>query len=147
MSKCINNVILLGNLADDPQVRYKTTDIAVVMISLATNKITKSKTNKKTKVLTQWHKIVTFNRMAEIAAQFLKKGSKVYIEGSSRANKWLDYNGDDHITTEIICSDFINLDSKSTHNSNFIHNNNIELNLTVVPINSQGELLNDNIPF
>ncbi len=103
MSKCINKVTLLGFLCDDPQVRYTPTDAPVTNISFATNVIKKIKSTNEVKVRTQWHKVVFFNRVAETAAQYLKKGSKVYIEGSLRTNIWQDNNGDGHLSTEIVC--------------------------------------------
>lgn len=107
MSKSINKVTLLGNLGDDPQVRYTPSGTAVVNFSLATSKKIKDKPSGSYVQKTQWHKIVIFNRKAEIAAQYLKKGSKLFLEGSLRTNKWKDKEGEDRILTEVVCNDFI----------------------------------------
>jgi single-strand DNA-binding protein len=90
---------------------------AATNFSLATSESWKDKNTGQTQERTEWHKIVTFNRLAEIAAQYLQKGSKVYIEGSLRTKKWQDKDGQDKYTTEIIASDMQMLDSRSAQTS------------------------------
>ena len=98
----INKVILIGNLGKDPEVRYTPNGLAVANIAIATTETWKDKQSGDNKELTEWHRVVFFNRLAEIAGEYLHKGSKVYVEGSLRTRKWQDKNGVDRYTTEIV---------------------------------------------
>ncbi|MBL8484972.1 MAG: single-stranded DNA-binding protein [Rhodocyclaceae bacterium] len=97
----INKVILIGNLGADPETRYAPSGDAICNIRLATTDTWKDKTSGEKKEATEWHRVVFFGRMAEIAGQYLRKGSSVYVEGSLRTRKWTDQNGQDRYTTEI----------------------------------------------
>jgi single-strand DNA-binding protein len=98
----INKVILIGNLGNDPESRYTQDNHAVTNISLATSESWKDKQTGEKKERTEWHRVVFFNRLAEIASEYLRKGSKVYIEGQLRTRKWQDQSGQDRYTTEIV---------------------------------------------
>ena len=101
----INKVILVGNLGRDPEVRYTPDNNAITNISIATTDRYKDKNTGEQKEITEWHRVVFFNKLAEIAGQYLKKGSQVYIEGSLRTRKWTDKDGVEKYTTEIRCDD------------------------------------------
>lgn len=105
MAKGINKVILVGNLGNDPEVKYMPSGGAVTNFSLATADSWKDKTSGERVDRTEWHRVVFFNRLAEIAGEYLKKGSQVYIEGSLRTRKWQDQGGQDRYTTEIVGSE------------------------------------------
>jgi single-strand DNA-binding protein len=97
----VNKVILVGNLGADPESRYMPNGDAVVNIRLATTESWKDKSSGEKKELTEWHRVVFYRRLAEIAGQYLKKGSSVYIEGRIRTRKWQGQDGQDRYTTEI----------------------------------------------
>ncbi|VFP86226.1 Single-stranded DNA-binding protein [Buchnera aphidicola (Cinara pseudotaxifoliae)] len=103
-SRGVNKVILIGYLGQHPDVRYMPNGGTVVNITIATSDIWKDKNTGETKEKTEWHRVVLFGKIAEIAGQYLKKGSQVYIEGSLQTRKWQDQNGLDRYTTEIIVS-------------------------------------------
>ncbi len=113
MARGVNKVILIGNLGKDPEVRYMPSGSAVTNITIATSETWKDKQSGDRQERTEWHNVVFFNRLAEIAGEYLKKGSKVYIEGSLRTRKWQDKNsGQDRYTTEIVANEMQMLDSK-----------------------------------
>lgn len=113
MARGINKVILIGNLGADPEVRYMPSGGAVANVTLATSESWKDKQSGEQQDRTEWHKVAFFNRLAEIAGEYLRKGSKVYIEGSLRTRKWQDQAGVERYTTEIIASEMQMLDSKT----------------------------------
>lgn len=112
-SRGVNKVIIVGNLGADPDVRYLPSGGAVTNISVATSESWKDKDTGQTQERTEWHRIAMFARLAEIAGEYLRKGSKVYIEGSLRTRKWQDKEGKDRYTTEIIANTMQMLDGKS----------------------------------
>lgn len=112
MAKGINKVILVGNLGNDPETRYMPSGGAVTNIAVATSETWKDKQTGQPQERTEWHRVVFFNRLAEIAAEYLKKGAKVYIEGSLRTRKWQDQSGQDKYTTEIVAKEMQMLDSR-----------------------------------
>ncbi|HFD91771.1 MAG TPA: single-stranded DNA-binding protein [Gammaproteobacteria bacterium] len=113
MARGINKVILIGNLGRDPEVRYMPSGSAVTNVTVATSETWKDKQTGEKQERTEWHNVVFFNRLAEIAGEYLKKGSKVYIEGSLRTRKWQDKNtGADRYTTEIVANEMQMLDSR-----------------------------------
>ena len=114
MAKGINKVILVGNLGHPPSIRHMPSGGAVTNLSLATSDSWKDKTTGQAQERTEWHRIVLFNRLAEIAAEYLQKGSKVYIEGALRTRKWQDKEGQDKYTTEIVAKEMQMLDSRGT---------------------------------
>lgn len=108
----VNKVILVGNLGQDPDTRYLPSGGAVTNVTLATSETWKDKNNGQMQERTEWHRVVFFNKLAEIAGEYLKKGAKVYVEGALRTRKWQDQNGNDRYTTEIVASDMQMLDSR-----------------------------------
>jgi len=108
----VNKVILIGNLGKDPDVRYMPSGEAVTNITLATTDTWKDKTSGDKKEATEWHRVVFFRKLAEIAGQYLKKGSQVYIEGSLKTRKWQDKEGQDRYTTEIVADQMKMLGSR-----------------------------------
>lgn len=112
MARGVNKVILIGNIGQDPEVRFTPSGSAVANISLATTDNWKDKNTGERQERTEWHRIVMFNRMAEIAQQYVKKGSRLYIEGRLQTRKWQDQNGNDRYSTEIVANDMQLLDSK-----------------------------------
>ena len=119
-SRGVNKVILVGNLGRDPETRYKPDGGAVTNITVATSETWKNKETGQPEERVEWHKVVFFNRLAEVAGEYLKKGSKVYIEGQLRTRKWQDQSGQDRYTTEIVASEMQMLDSRgdSSNGSN-----------------------------
>jgi single-strand DNA-binding protein len=112
MARGINKVILIGNLGNDPETRYMPSGGAVTNITVATSESWKDKQTGQPQERTEWHRVVFFNRLAEIAGEYLRKGSKVYIEGSLRTRKWQDQSGQDKYTTEIVAGEMQMLDSR-----------------------------------
>jgi len=112
MARGINKVILIGNLGNDPETRYMPSGGAVTNITVATSETWKDKQTGQPQERTEWHRVVFFNRLAEIAGEYLRKGSKAYIEGSLRTRKWQDKSGQDRYTTEIVASEMQMLDSR-----------------------------------
>lgn len=112
MARGINKVILIGNVGGDPEVRYLPNGNAVTTLSVATSESWKDKTTGEKQNRTEWHRVVCFNRLGEIAGEYLRKGSKLYVEGSLRTRKWQDQQGQDRYTTEIVANDIQMLDSK-----------------------------------
>jgi single-strand DNA-binding protein len=105
MARGVNKVILVGNLGRDPEVRYMPSGNAVANVTLATTESWKDKQTGEKQERTEWHNVVFYSRLAEIAGEYLKKGSQVYVEGSLRTRKWQDKSGNDRYTTEIIASE------------------------------------------
>ncbi|MBV1790326.1 single-stranded DNA-binding protein [Marinobacterium sp. D7] len=112
MARGINKVILIGNLGGDPEVRYMPSGNAVTNVTLATSESWKDKQSGQQQERTEWHRVVFFNRLAEIAGEYLRKGSKVYVEGSLRTRKWQGQDGQDRYTTEIVASELQMLDGR-----------------------------------
>lgn len=118
-SRGVNKVILVGNLGKDPETRYMPSGAAVTNITVATSETWKDKNTGEQKEQTEWHRVAFFNRLAEVAGQYLKKGSKVYIEGSLHTRKWQDQSGQDRYTTEIKASTMQMLDSRGGGSAEF----------------------------
>ena len=117
MARGVNKVILVGNLGGDPEMRYMPSGDPVATLSVATSESWKDKTTGETQERTEWHRVVMFRRLGEIAGQYLRKGSKVYVEGRLRTNKWQDQSGQDRYTTEIIADQMQMLDSRGAGNA------------------------------
>ncbi|MDH4071731.1 MAG: single-stranded DNA-binding protein [Gammaproteobacteria bacterium] len=113
MARGVNKVILVGNLGADPDTRYMPSGSAVTNLSVATNESWKDKQTGEQKDRTEWHRVAMFGRLAEIAAEYLRKGSQVYIEGKLRTRKWQDQSGNDRYTTEIIADELQMLGGRS----------------------------------
>lgn len=112
MSRGVNKVILIGNLGKDPEVRYMPSGNAVANVTLATSESWKDRQTGEQQERTEWHNVAFFNRLAEIVGEYLRKGSKIYVEGSLRTRKWQGKDGQDRYTTEIIASEMQMLDSR-----------------------------------
>jgi len=116
MARGVNKVMLIGNVGGDPEVRYMPNGSAVTTITLATSETWKDKQTGQAQERTEWHRVVFFNRLGEIAGEYLRKGSKVYVEGALRTNKWQDQEGKDRYRTEIIGNEMQMLDSRGANN-------------------------------
>jgi single-strand DNA-binding protein len=109
----VNKVIIVGNLGRDPETRYNTEGGAITNVSIATTDTWKDKASGEKQERTEWHRVVFFNRLAEIAGEYLKKGSQVYVEGALRTRKWTDKEGQERYTTEIVADKMQMLGSRS----------------------------------
>ena len=112
MARGVNKVILIGNLGKDPEVKYFPNGDAFCNTTLATSENWTDKASGEKKERTEWHNVVFTKKLAEIVGQYLKKGSKVYVEGSLRTRKWQDKEGHDRYTTEVVCQDMQMLDGR-----------------------------------
>ena len=110
-SRGINKVIIVGNLGNDPEMRYAQNGNAIANLSVATSETWKDQQGQPQEK-TEWHRIVMYRRLAEIAGEYLKKGSKIYIEGKLQTRKWQDQSGNDRYTTEIVANELQMLDSR-----------------------------------
>ena len=127
MARGINKVILVGNFGNEPELKSTTSGMPVINISLATSDLWKDKNTGEQQERTEWHRIVFFNKLAEIVGQYTKKGSKVYVEGRLQTRKWTDSNNQDRYTTEIIASEMQMLDSKGDSSNKQITNDYADL--------------------
>ena len=116
-SRGVNKVILVGNLGQDPDVKYMPNGDAVVNVTLATSDSWKDKATGEKREKTEWHRIVMFRRLGEIAGEYLRKGSKVYIEGKLQTRKWQGQDGTDRYTTEVVANEMQMLDSRGGQDS------------------------------
>ena len=123
MARGINKVILVGNLGRDPEVRYSPNGSAVANVTLATSESWKDKNSGEKVEKTEWHRVVFFGRLAEIAGEYLKKGSQIYVEGRLQTRKWQDKEGHDRYTTEIVANEMQTLGSRGGPGAPF-HNSN-----------------------
>ncbi len=105
MARGVNKAIIIGTLGRDPEIKYTASGSAVVNINVATNESWKDKNTGEMNERTEWHRIVMFGKLAEIAAQYLKKGSQAYFEGRLQTRKWQDQSGQDRYTTEIVANE------------------------------------------
>lgn len=112
MARGVNKVILIGNLGADPETRFMPSGGAVTNVRLATSETWKDRQTGQMQERTEWHRVVFFNKLGEIAGEYLKKGSKVYIEGSIRTRKWQGQDGQDRYTTEIVANEMQMLDGR-----------------------------------
>ena len=108
----VNKVILIGNLGKDPEVRYAPSGSAICNITIATSRVSKDKTSGERQEQTEWHRVVMFDRLAEIAGEYLKKGKSVYIEGRLQTRKWTDKDGVERYSTEIVANEMTMLGSR-----------------------------------
>lgn len=146
MARGVNKVILVGNLGNDPETRFLPSGGAVTNVSLATSRSWKDK-NGVQQEQTEWHRVVFFNRLAEIAGEYLKKGSKVYVEGSLRTNKWQDKEGVDRYTTEIIANEMQMLDSRGGDFSGAAPSPSGQSSHQVTQVDNAMDNFDDDIPF
>ncbi len=101
----VNKVILIGNLGKDPEIRYAPSGSAICNVTIATSRVSKDKTSGEKQEQTEWHRVVMFDRLAEIAGEYLKKGKSVYIEGRLQTRKWTDKEGVERYSTEIVAQE------------------------------------------
>lgn len=113
MARGVNKVILVGNLGQDPEVRYTANGAAVANITIATSEQWTDKQSGQKQEKTEWHRVVLFGRLGEIAGEYLRKGSQVYLEGKLQTRKWQDQNGQDRYTTEIVANEMQMLGGRS----------------------------------
>lgn len=152
-SRGINKVILVGNLGKDPEIRYTPDGRAIANITLATSETWKDKNTGQQQEKTEWHRIVIFGKLAEIAGEYLKKGSQVYFEGKLQTRKWTDQSGQDKYTTEVVVD--INgqmqmLGGRSGGEASFGGNNNQnnqKQNQNPQPAPAMDDDFDDDIPF
>ena len=114
MARGVNKVILVGNLGNKPEMRYTQTQTAVATLSIATSESWKDKESGEQREKTEWHRVVFFGKLAEIAEQYLDKGSQLYIEGKLQTRKWQDKEGNDKYTTEILGNEMNMLGSRQS---------------------------------
>jgi single-strand DNA-binding protein len=112
MARGVNKVILVGNLGKDPEIRYSPNGGAVANITIATSESWKDKVSGEKQEKTEWHRVVFFGRLAEIAGEYLKKGAQIYVEGRLQTRKWQDKEGKDRYTTEIVANEMQMLGSR-----------------------------------
>ena len=153
MSRGVNKVILVGNLGQKPEMRYiETTQTAVANLSIATTEEWKDKSTGEKRDKTEWHRVVFFGNLAEIAEKYLDKGSSIYVEGKIQTRKWKDKDGNDRYTTEVLGNQLTMLGSRgSSDNSNQMESSSDQMESssdTPFPEDDSGEgLTDDDIPF
>ena len=146
MSRGVNKVILVGNLGQKPDMKYTQSNTAVANLSLATSESWKDKDSGDLKTKTEWHRVVYFRKLAEIAEQYLDKGSKIYIEGKLQTRKWQDQAGNDRYTTEVLGQELTMLDSRGDSSVSSFENNNSTMSEEDVN-QDNGEFSEEDIPF
>ena len=146
MSRGVNKVILVGNLGQKPDMKYTQSNTAVANLSLATSESWKDKDSGDLKTKTEWHRVVYFGKLAEIAEQYLDKGSKIYIEGKLQTRKWQDQSGNDRYTTEVLGQELTMLDSRGDSSGSSFENNNSGISEEDVN-QDNGEFSEEDIPF
>jgi single-strand DNA-binding protein len=146
MSRGVNKVILVGNLGQKPDMKYTQSNTAVANLSLATSESWKDKDSGDLKTKTEWHRVVYFGKLAEIAEQYLDKGSKIYIEGKLQTRKWQDQAGNDRYTTEVLGQELTMLDSRGDSSGSSFENNNSGMSEEDVN-QDNGEFSEEDIPF
>lgn len=119
MARGVNKVILIGNLGGDPEIRYTAGGTAVANLRLATSDQWKDKQTGEMQDRTEWHRVVIFGRTAEVAGEYLKKGSKIYVEGRLQTRKWQGQDGQDRYTTEVVVNDMQMLDARGGGTASF----------------------------
>ena len=145
MSRGVNKVILVGNLGQKPEMRYTATQTAVANLSIATTESWKDKESGENRDKTEWHRVVFFGNLAEIAEKYLDKGSSIYVEGKIQTRKWQDKDGNDRYTTEILGNQLTMLGSRNTSDPSMNQENNSD---TPFPEDDSSEgITDDDIPF
>ena len=147
MARGVNKVILVGNLGKDPEVRYMPNGNAVANITIATSESWKDKQTGEQQEKTEWHRVVMFRRLGEIAGEYLKKGSQVYIEGKLQTRKWQDNSGNDRYTTEIVANEMQMLGSRGGGGSAGFSNDSKPAKSAPVPAAAAAGDFDDDIPF
>lgn len=145
MARGVNKVIIVGTLGADPDTSYAPSGSAITKLSIATNESWKDKETGEQKEKTEWHRISMFGRLAEISAEYLRKGSQVYIEGKLATNKWQDKEGNDRWTTEIIANQMQMLGGRPTGNAASSKSNENQQSPPEPPAGTDD--FDDDIPF
>ncbi|NNE39005.1 MAG: single-stranded DNA-binding protein [Gammaproteobacteria bacterium] len=147
MARGINKVILVGNLGNDPDVRYTANGAAVSNISIATSESWKDKETGEQQEKTEWHRVVFFGRLAEIVAEYLKKGSQVYVEGRLQTRKWQDKEGHDRYTTEVVANEMQMLGSRSSGGGSYDQSSSAPAKEPAPAKKPDENFVDDDIPF
>jgi single-strand DNA-binding protein len=154
MARGVNKVILVGNLGRDPEMKYTASGAAIANVTVATTDSWNDKQTGEKVEKTEWHRVVAFQRLAEIMGEYLKKGSQVYIEGRLQTRKWQDQNGQDRYTTEIVANDMQMLGSRGgeaggrpASGSGGGFRNNPPAQQGNAPSNADNDFADDDIPF
>ena len=145
MSRGVNKVILVGNLGQKPEIRYTKDSKPIASFSIATSESWKDKTTGDMVEKTEWHNVTFFGRIAEVAEQYLDKGSKVFVEGKLQTDKWEDENGNKRSATKIIGNNMQMLDSRGSSNSSSFDESSSAQNET--PASQEGSFSEEDIPF
>ena len=147
MARGVNKVILVGNLGQDPEIKYMPSGQAVCNISIATTESWNDKTSGEKVEKTEWHRVVFFRRLAEIAGEYLRKGSQVYVEGRLQTRKWQDQSGNDRYTTEIIANEMQMLGGKGGGVATMPESSSPASQPEPVAAGSSSDDFDDDIPF
>ena len=147
MARGVNKVILIGNLGRDPEVRYMPNGQAVANVTIATSESWKDKNTGEQQERTEWHRVVFFRRLAEIAGEYLKKGARVYVEGRLQTRKWQDNQGQDRYTTEIIANEMQMLGSAGGGGGNYNNAPPSDTDMGNEPAMATAGDFDDDIPF
>lgn len=145
MSRGVNKVILVGNLGQKPEIRYTKDSKPIASFSIATSESWKDKTTGDMVEKTEWHNVTFFGRIAEVAEQYLDKGSKVFVEGKLQTDKWEDENGNKRSATKIIGNNMQMLDSRGSNNSSSFDESSSAQNEP--PASQEGSFSEEDIPF
>ena len=145
MSRGVNKVILVGNLGQKPEIRYTKDSKPIASFSIATSESWKDKTTGDMVEKTEWHNVTFFGRIAEVAEQYLDKGSKVFVEGKLQTDKWEDENGNKRSATKIIGNNMQMLDSRGANNSSSFDESYLAQN--EAPVSQEGSFSEEDIPF
>ena len=145
MSRGVNKVILVGNLGQKPEIRYTKDSKPIASFSIATSESWKDKTTGDMVEKTEWHNVTFFGRIAEVAEQYLDKGSKVFVEGKLQTDKWEDENGNKRSATKIIGNNMQMLDSRGSNNSSSFDETSSVQN--EAPASQEGSFSEEDIPF
>ena len=149
MARGINKAILVGNLGRDPEIRYTQGGAAIANVTIATNESWKDKQTGEQQERTEWHRVVFFGRLAEIAGEYLKRGAQVYVEGRIQTRKWQDQNGQDRYTTEIVANEMQMLGGRSDMDApgRMPARGVAEQPASAAPTSTRTDDLDDDIPF
>ena len=145
MARGVNKVILVGNLGQKPEMRYTQTNTAVATLSIATSESWKDKDSGEQREKTEWHRVVFFGKLAEIAEQYLDKGSQLYVEGKLQTRKWQDKEGNDRYTTEILGNEMNMLGGRQSSSDEGVYDQSQQTSQTAQSQDSQ--ISEDDIPF
>lgn len=145
-SRGVNKVILIGNAGKDPEVRYMPNGNAVANLTLATSESWKDKNTGETQERTEWHRVVFFRRLGEVVGEYVKKGSKIYVEGRLQTRKWQGQDGQDRYTTEIIADQMQMLDSRGGGGGDYGSGRSLDSD-NISSSHEDDEGFDDDIPF